>query len=108
MIGGNQYLMFEFKGIDLSTKYITPSTWDWLASWADCDDSDTPMDVHVYDGGYGILIWTYSADMDDDRIPDELANIISEAQSREWRFIVLDADGADCELFPSYEEEWPA
>ena len=38
----------EFKGIDLSTKYIHPSTWDWLAEWADDDIyEDKPVMAHV-------------------------------------------------------------
>lgn len=99
--------MYEFKGIDLSTKYVKPSTWDWLAEWADDESIDCPIDCHVYDGGYGMLIWTYSADPEDKRLPGDLAYIIATAQDREWRFIVLDADGADCELFPSFDAEWP-
>lgn len=99
--------MFEFKGIDLNTKYVKPSTWDWLAEYADDEMNDAPVVCHVYDGGFGILIWTYSADPEDARLPRDLADIIAAAQDREWRFIVLDADGADCELFPSFEAEWP-
>ncbi len=96
----------EFKGIDLSTKYIRPSTWDWLAEWADDARGNAPLYAHVYDGGYGIIIWTYSADEDDKNIPEELYRIIDEAYKHDWRFIVLDADGADSDLFPSYEKEW--
>lgn len=98
--------MYEFKGIDLSTKYIRPATWNWLAEYADDEINDTPLAAYVYDGGYGILIWTYSADLTDDRIPEDLRRILLEAYCRNWRFIVLDSDGDDCELFPSYEEEW--
>ena len=101
--------MCEFKGIDLSTKYVKPSTWDWLAEWSDDEtDCNCPIAAHVYDGGFGVLIWTYSADTADERIPEDLRRILSEAVGRDWRFIVLDADGADCDLFPSYEEEWTA
>jgi len=100
--------MCEFKGIDLNMKYIKPSTLDWLAQWTDDGIGDTPLDAHVYDGGFGILIWTFSADPADDRIPAELRAIIREAYCRNWRFIVLDSDGCDCELLPSYEKEWPA
>ena len=100
--------MYEFKGIDLSTKYVRPSTWDWLAEYADDESNDAPLEAHVYDGGYGILIWTYSADLTDGRIPEDLRRILREAVAHNWRFIVLDSDGADCELLPSYEEEWPA
>jgi len=98
--------MFEFKGIDLSTKYVKPSTWDWLALFA--DDPCAPFELHVYDGGYGMLIWTYSIDDYDGYMPDELRIIVGEAVKREWRFIVLDSDGADCELFTDYSEEWPS
>ncbi len=101
--------MFEFKGIDLSTKYIRPETWEWLAEWADDDIyEDRPVMAHIYDGGFGVLIWTYSADAEDNRIPDDLRNIIGTALERGWRIIVLDSDGADCELFKSFEEEWEA
>ena len=93
----------EFKGIDLSTKYIRPSTWDWLAEYA--DDIDSPIEAHLYDGGFGILIWTYS-NPDGDACPSDLKNIILEAVDHDWRFIVIDSDGNDCDLFISYEEEW--
>ena len=96
--------MFEFRGIDLNTKYIKPSTWRWLNDMA--GDIYAPFEGHRYDEGQGILLWTYSFDEDDEEVPEELAIIVREAMSREWRFIVLDADGADCELFKSYEEMW--
>lgn len=97
----------EFKGIDLSTKYIHPSTWDWLAAWVDDDiNEDKPVMAHVYDGGYGIIIWTYASDPEDERIPIDLQLIISEAYEHGWRFIVLDCDGNDCDWLVSHEEEW--
>lgn len=98
--------MFEFKGIDLSTKYVTPATFEWLAENAGDDFTDAPVEACIYDNGYGILIWAYSVYPEDDRIPPDLANIIRAAYDHDWRFIVLDADGADCELFPSHESEW--
>lgn len=96
--------MFEFKGIDLSTKYITPQTDRWLAEQE--DNPDAPLECIMYDAGCGWLIWTYSADEKGNELPDDLAKIIRAAYEHEWRFIVLDADGADCEMFESHEIEW--
>lgn len=96
--------MYEFKGIDLSTKYIKPSTWDWLCEAG--DDPNSAINCFLYDDGQGMMIWTYSCFEDGDMLPDDLAVIVRTAYERDWRFIVLDCDGADCELFTSYEEEW--
>lgn len=95
--------MYEFKGIDLSTKYIHPSTWEWLAEWS--EDPSAPVEAHVFDGGDGMVILTYS-NPDGEDCPDDLKNIILTAVEHDWRFIVLDGDGNDCDLFESYEEEW--
>lgn len=96
--------MYEFKGIDLSTKYIKPSTWDWLCEAT--EDSVAPINCNLYDDGQGILIWTYSCSEGGDGLPDDLTEIVRAAFEHDWRFIVLDCDGADCELFTNYEEEW--
>ena len=96
--------MFEFKGIDLSTKYITPQTDHWLAEQE--NNPDAPIEGVMYDSGCGWLIWTYSADEDGRNLPKDLAEIVKAAYEHEWRFIVIDADGADCELFDDYVEEW--
>ena len=96
--------MWEFKGIDLSTKYVKPSTWKWLVEHI--DDIEAPFTAQLYDGAQGILLWTYSFDADDRTVPADLRKILVEAFDRDWRFIVLDCDGADCELFDSYEQEW--
>ena len=98
----------EFKGIDLSTKYIHPSTWNWLISME--NDDDAPLNLSTYDEiygrGYGMVVWTYSVDLDDERIPQDLGIILRAAINHEWRFVVIDGDGNDSDLFTSYEEEW--
>lgn len=100
--------MFEFKGIDLNTKYVRPSTWDWLVSRA--GDDDAPFEGYLYDNfcgkACGLLLWTYSVDPQDDTLPEDLLAIVREAYDREWRFIVLDGDGADCELFEDLSAAW--
>lgn len=96
--------MYIFNGIDLNSKYVKPATWRWIK---DCAyDFDAPMLCYVYDGGQGAVIWTYASDPEYPGFPEELRTIINTAMEREWRFIVIDCDGADCELFEDYSEEW--
>ena len=96
--------MYEFRGIDLNIKYIKPSTWEWLRRRA--GEEDAPFEGYFYDNfmgaDCGILIWTFSTDPDDPEMPSELAQIVRTAYERDWRVIVIDGDGADCELSRDY------
>ena len=96
--------MYEFRGIDLSTKYIPPYVWEWLVVHR--DDPDAP-EYYFYDDGHGCILFTYSFDENDADLPEPLREIIREAYQREWRFVVFDSDGADCELFDDYLSSWP-
>ena len=94
----------EFKGVDLSCRYVTPSTWNWLADMADDDTAANTVDA--IDNGYGLLLWTYSFDEDGDDVPSDLRVIIREAYDRDWRFIFLGEDASLCDLFPDYFGLW--